>query len=201
MLTSKRYFHSNQNANDASMIIVPLCPQFHLSSKATTFNNNIIFLSISMHDINRNIILSCLGGLPNYMVLILEICEITNVLEDSKSLKKTKKKLWNIIRMSRIYLGHYFSLGWNYVRYWWVDSLHQVHCMQFSLRWEYHLVRKVWCTKTLLVNKRPKKTHHTLQYKNMRSMWIILNINMLKLKSNIIKTKFIQPSLNKCKVS
>jgi hypothetical protein len=39
----------------------------------------------------------------------------------------------------------------------------------------------------------------TLQYKNMKFTWIILNVNMLKLKSNIVKTKFIQPSLNKCK--
>jgi hypothetical protein len=110
--------------------------------------------------------------------------------------KKLKKKLWNIIKMSKIYLGHYLSLGWNYVKHWWVGSLHQVHCMQFSLRWEYHLVCKAWCTKILLGNKSPKKHYHTLQYKNMRSMWIILNINMLKLKSNIVKTKFIQPSLN-----
>jgi hypothetical protein len=87
MLTSKRYFHSNQNANDASMIVVPLCPQSHLSSKATAFNNT-IFLSISMHDINWSIILSCLGSLPNYMALIPEICEIIEVFKNSKSLKK-----------------------------------------------------------------------------------------------------------------
>jgi hypothetical protein len=94
MLTPKRYFHLNQNANYARMIVVPLCPQSHISVKATTFNNNTIFLSISMHDINQSIILSRLGGLPNYMALILEICEIINVLEDSKSLKKkTKKKV------------------------------------------------------------------------------------------------------------
>lgn len=94
MLTSKRYFHLNQNANYASMIVVPLCPQSHISAKATEFNNNTTFLSISMHDINQSIILSCLGGLPNYMALILEICEIMYVLEDLKSLeKKTKKKV------------------------------------------------------------------------------------------------------------
>lgn len=89
------------------MIIVPLCPQSHLSSKATTLNNNTTFLSISMHNVNWSIILNCLGGLPNYMALILEICEITYVPEDSKSPKKKKlrKKLWSIIKMSKIYMG------------------------------------------------------------------------------------------------